>query len=787
MKKAFFYLVIQLIAVAGFCQSTTRISGTVVDSAAQFIRNASVRVLNTNLGAVTDANGAFTIENVLPANYTLQVSAVGYATITRKANVTGGTNALTLTLIRAPRVLDEVVVTAQKTEELLQEIPISITSLSSRQVQEYQLWNSNQLSAIVPNLYSADPGDRRNVSSLRGIATTSYDPAVATYIDGVNQFNLDTYIAQLFDVERIEVLRGPQGTLYGRNAMGGVINIITRQPTNKVDAFADLTLGNYGQQRYTAGVRTPIVKDKLFFGIAGLYDKRNGFYMNEFYNKRFDDQYSYTGNYYLKYLPTQKWSLTLNVKNNNNRNYGVFPLVYGVDQAINDPFKLSQNALTKMIDNNFNSSLSANYSGRGFNFSSQTSYQSNHRYYREPIDADFSPIDGVTLINNYGSDWNKVKVYTQEFRFSSPASQNSRVKWTAGTYGFHQDNPTKQATRFGADAAMVGSPDKNFSLINSTRLKSNGVAFFGQLTYQFSDRFNVTGGIRYDYEKKEQSVLGEYQHDPNPLPVFDYRSDTSATASFHAVSPKLTASYKLGNNNLLFATYSKGYRAGGLTPLSSDPSQPSLYSYDPEYSNNFEAGIKNTLLKNHLLFNITAFYSTVTDAQVPTLVLPDAVTITRNTGKLKSKGIELETSALFSGFQVDYNFGFTDAEFTNLKVAQNGSEVNLEGKKQLFTPDITSMLAAQYTLPLSTRQNLKLNIRGEWRHLGRQYFDLANTITQPSYDILNSRIELIAENFSVILWGRNLADKKYVSYGYDFGAVHLGDPRTYGVTVGVRL
>jgi iron complex outermembrane receptor protein len=142
---------------------------------------------------------------------------------------------------------------------------------------------------------------------------------------------------------------------------------------------------------------------------------------------------------------------------------------------------------------------------------------------------------------------------------------------------------------------------------------------------------------------------------------------------------------------------------------------------------------------------------------------------------------------LFAGFQVDYNFGFTDAEFTNLKVAQNGSEVNLEGKKQLFTPNVTSMLAAQYSLPLSRRQNLKLNIRGEWRHLGQQYFDLANTITQPSYDLLNTRVELNAQNFSLTLWGRNLANKRYISYGYDFGAVHLGDPCTYGVTVGLRL
>ena len=171
-------------------------------------------------------------------------------------------------LADASNQLDAVLVSAQKTEESLQNVPFSISALSSRQVKQYRLWNTNELTAIVPNLYSSNSGDDRNVTSIRGITTTSYDPAVATYIDGVNQFGLDTYIAQLLDIERIEVLRGPQGTLYGRNAMGGVINIITKQPSNITNGFAEINVGNYGQQRYSVGVRTPIVKNKLFAGAS---------------------------------------------------------------------------------------------------------------------------------------------------------------------------------------------------------------------------------------------------------------------------------------------------------------------------------------------------------------------------------------------------------------------------------------------------------------------------------------------------------------------------------------
>ena len=787
MKKTFLYLLTVILTFNAIAQQSSKISGKITDASAKAIVGASVRLLNTSIGSVTDQNGSFTLLNVSPGSLTLQVSANGYADFSSSVNSSTATAPLNIQLQLSPKMLDKVVVTAQKTEELLQEIPASITAVSSKQVEEYRLWNSKDLSAIVPNLYTADPGDRRNVSSLRGIATTSYDPAVATYIDGVNQFSLDTYIAQLFDVERIEILRGAQGTLYGRNATAGVINIITKQPSNKASSFMEITTGNAGLQRYSGGFRLPLIKDKLFFGMAALYDKSNGFYTNQFNNTAFDKQNSFTGNYYVKYLPTDKWAITLNVKHNNNRNKGAFPLSSGIEDALKNPFQLSQNAVSNMTDNIFNASLSANHFGKNISFSSQTAYQSNYRFYDQPMDADFSPIDGITLINNYGKDWNKVKVFTQEFKFSSPAATTSKLKWTAGAYTFYQDNPTKQAIHFGEDAAMVGSPDKNFSLINSAKSVSMGLSLFAQGTYALTSKLNFTAGIRYDKEKKKQSILGQYQMDPDPTPIFDYRTDTSANASFQSVSPKLSLSYSISDNNLLFTNYSKGFRAGGLTPLASDPSQPALFAFQPEYSNNFEIGIKNNLLNNQLLINVTAFYSGVTDAQVPTLVLPDAVTITKNTGKLTSKGVELESHALFNGFQLDYNLGYTDANFKDLKLAQYGSVADLAGKKQIFTPDVTSLFAAQYGTTISKNNQLKITFRGEWKYIGKQYFDLGNTLSQNSYNLLNSSIGISAPKWSLKFWGRNLTNKNYVGYGYDFGAVRLGDPKTYGITLGIKM
>ena len=448
-------------------------SGKINDANSSPLAGASVYLLNTNRGTATDDQGSFSFKNLAPGNYIMQVSAIGYAVA--NVNVTlgnGKADSIDIKLADAAIQLDAVLVSAQKTEESLQQVPFSISALSSRQVRQYRLWNNRELTAIVPNLYSSNSGDDRNVTSIRGITTTSYDPAVATYIDGVNQFGLDTYIGQLLDIERIEVLRGPQGTLYGRNAMGGVINIITKQPSNTPGGFAEITVGNYALQRYSLGVRTPIIKNKLFAGASVMYSKRDGYYTNEFNNTDFDKQNAFTGNYYLKLIAGEKWTLQLNAKHHDNRNNGAFPLVnmFAAD-PFNPPFVVNQNATAEMIDNTFNSSFTANYAGKGFNFSSQTAYQSNHRYYDQPLDGDFSPIDGVTVINDYGDDWNKVKVYTQEFKLTSPAASNSRMKWTAGTYLFHQDNPTKQAVHFGKDAAMVGAPDIDFSLINSTKGK----------------------------------------------------------------------------------------------------------------------------------------------------------------------------------------------------------------------------------------------------------------------------------------------------------------------------
>jgi len=766
-------------------KSQITFTGKIINATKAPVANASILVLNSNIHSISDSNGHFNIKFPSQGNYQLEINHINFASIHPSIQVNKNNNESIFILIESTKTLDELVVTAEKKEELLQKIPFSITALNAKQVNAFGLWNTKEITGIIPNLYSADPGDARDVTSVRGIATSSYDPAVATYIDGVNQFSLDTYIPTLFDIERIEVLRGPQGTLYGRNAMGGVINIITKQPTNTSTGFADLSLGNYNQQRITAGFKTPIIKDKIFFGASILSNKRDGFYTNDFTHSSYDNQNGFSGNYFLKYIVSSRWDINLNFKHLANENQGPFPLVFGAEDALGNPYRLNQNSTTTMKDKTSNTSLSIRYAGSGFNFSSQTAYQQNYRYYTTPIDGDFSPIDAISIINNYGNQWNNIKALTQDFKFTSNNTSNSKLKWTAGAFLFYQDAPVKQATRFGKDANKLMIGDSLFSITNISTTLKKGFALYGQATYAINNQLNITLGLRNDYENQSESVLGSYQHDPS-TDQYITRSDTLGRTNFNALSPKLSLDYQVNNNSLWYGNYSRGFRAGGLSPLSSDPSQPPLLGYLPEYSNNFETGIKNNWLGNKLIVNIALFYTKITDAQVPSLVLPDAITITKNTGQLTSKGIEAEIFAIpAKGLLLQYSFGATNAKFDQLDIAAQGESVNLAGKHPIFTPNTTSLLAAQYTLPISA--HIKIMARAEWKYIGSTYFDLANTIEQTPYHLLNAKTGIETEKIALYFWAKNLAGTKYISYGYDFGAVHLGDPAIFGTSLSFKF
>ena len=783
------WMLLLAVVVSSSAMAQYTISGNVVSTENSGVVNASVQLLNTNLATATDGQGVFVLSNVSAGTHVVRVSALGYAAENFTVVVDGDVH-VDVQLTAAETRLDEAVVTAQKMESDPHDVAASLSVVDAKQVEQQYLWNVMDVTALVPNLNLANPGDGRNVASMRGITTTSYNQAVATYVDGVNQFGLDTYIPYLQDVERIEVLRGPQGTLYGRNAMAGVINIVTKQPTNRTSGVVELNAGNYGQQRYLLGFRTPLVKDKLFFGASAMYNGMNGFYTNDFDDSHYDKLQAVSGNYYLKYLLNSRWAMTLNFKHVSNRNDGSFPLIMGLDEAFDNPFHLSQDAKTTMVDESRNVSLSINHFGKDISFSSQTAYQSNYRYYRSPIDADFMPLDGMSVVNNYGRDWNNVKVFTQEFKLGSAPGKDSPFSWTAGTFLFHQDAPTKQGTHFGANAEDLmgpGTPAQVTSILTNSAV-NQGAAVFGQLGFRFGDGWELQAGLRYDYEHAALDARGEFQPDGGDAEVV--QPDMSATAGFHALSPSFSAKYAFNDRTQVYGTYARGFRAGGLSQLSSDPSEASLQAFDPEYSNNVEVGTKNILWNQRLQLNAAAFYSRVNDAQVPTLTLPDAITVTRNTGRMESMGLELEATVRAARhLTVWANAAFTHARYLDLITAADDGNVQLKGNRPVFTPEWTGFAGAQYVVPLGTSSNQQLQFGVYGKFVGQQYFTVENDLGQKTYGLLNANIGYSLNGYELTVWGQNLTDTRYADYAYNFGfaAVHLGRPVTYGVTLRKRF
>ncbi|MBS1929213.1 MAG: TonB-dependent receptor [Chitinophagaceae bacterium] len=778
MRHLILTTLLLLFSVLVFCQTQ---KGNVINANGAPVPKATIHLLNSDIYLSADNNGKFEIGG-LNRDAILEFSAVGYASMLLKPD-TVKNRELTIVLPFRHRDLGQVVVSAEKTEGTNLKKPLSITVINGEKIAFQNLGSQDELTAMVSNLYIANSGDGRNVASIRGIGTTSYDPAVATYIDGVNQFSLDTYISPLWDIERIEILRGPQGTLYGRNALGAVISIRTRQPANAWQSNLSLSAGNYHRLHLQAATRGALVKNRLFAGVSLLGQSDDGFYTNDFNHKNFDDIKGFAGNYYLKYISPKQLSITLNYKQYNKKNYGAFPLVQGKEEALASPFHLSQNATAVMHDNTQNLSLVIKKTFKSVKLVSQSAYQQNYRYYDAPLDGDFSPADMVTIINNYGRKWNNVKVFTQELRASGNAKDN-KINWTAGGFFFYQHNPVKQMTHFGEDAGLMGAPDINFGSLATTKNYGHGIAFFGQFNYQVSKTITAFAGLRFDDEHKYSDVKGEYFKDGITDPLFETRPDTSASANFEAWSPKVGISFSPDSKNSGYLIYSKGFRAGGLTGLNPDPSTPPLYQYKPEFSHNLELGWKYNSQK--LAVHAALYYTSLRDAQVPTLILPEAVTVTRNTGKLNVKGFDLEVNAIpIKNLELEGSLGLADSKFNNLKYASNGTTLNLDGKRQVFSPTWTGFTGALYSIPFSSQWEINLGI--QFRYVGKQYFDFANTISQSDYSLLSSQVGISYKSLSFRIWGKNLGQKRYIAYAYDFGAVHLGDPRTYGITLAARF
>ena len=779
------------------------IRGIVQSTTGEGIPFATVSVLNTNLGTTADKDGQFSL-NLGGGDYQIAVNALGYATKIWPVTANSQTAKLTFTLEKSVETLGEVVVTANKREEDILKVATSITSLSAQKVEQTRTVGLGNLTAIVPNyLYSELGVGFQQVQSIRGIQVFSENPAVATYIDDVNNLDILANGMMFTDVERIEVLRGPQGTLFGRNAMGGVVNIITKKPTNRTEGFAEVGVGNLALQRHAAGFKAPIVKDKLFFGVNGLYQSREGYWKNDttgtgsrdasLQGRTVGGEKNLYGNVFLKWLPSSKFSATLNLKGQRDWSDETgFFVSQRTPEAVKTPDKINLARIGEHERNIVNTALTLKYFGQGFTLTSISALQNIGLSFK---DIDFPGFYASFYDKELGEKLPPQRVFTQELRLSG-ATTGGKWQYTAGVFGFSQKgfepstNLAYELSPF--EASFFGLPEGS-AIIFRNRSNNFGMAGYGELSYSITTKIKATAGLRYDYEKPEATFNGYGDAVLIGGTVTNFKNDTTVNGNYSAVSPKVALSYALTDRSNLYATFTRGFRAGGVN--ASRLPTTVRQKFDPEYSNNYELGYKTQTWGNRFSFSASAFFIQWQNLQFFNLVAPG--TYSRdNVGDAQSAGVELETSIIpAKGLQLDASVGINQAEYKDFELRRlnfgTGQEygIPIGGNKLSNAPAHTIFIGAQYTIKAAAK--LTVTLRGEMRNMGKFYTDIQNALAQPSYTLLNSNITLNYDKYSLSFWGQNWGNTAYLAFGApdtSFGySARTAAPRTLGVTLSAKF
>ena len=662
-----------------------------------------------------------------------------------------------------------------------------MSALGTKQLREYRVWDFKDLTALAPNLNVVEHANSTggNFLNIRGVMGFSNEQAVATYIDGVYQFDYYSAPTQMLNIERIEVLRGPQGTLYGRNALGGVVNIVTKQPTNRPGGYAEVSVGNYGQQRYALAVQAPLVKDKLFLSLGGQHGHRQGVFKNLVTNADFDEQNSWLFTGTLRYLATERLSFALNAYQEHNDDRGSYPWVPTRQQAEQQPWQIYSNYPNTERRRNFNTSLKATYRLPGLTLTSVTGFQRFTIDFADRFDFDFTARDLVS-----GTSATPQRNWTQELRLASDPSRTSRLSWTVGAFGFRQATLPGVRSIFylRPDSLAMPPPASEAGFLNSGSALNRGLAGFGQVTYRLTDKLSLTGGLRYDYERRELIYGTAFEQGGGPVTVTAV--DTTFRGTYRAWSPKAILSYQATENVLAYASYARGFRAGGLNTTAPTRAQ---IPYAPETSDNYELGLKTTLPGQRARFNLALFHLQQRDQQIATTTNGFNSAIL-NVGTMNNYGVELDAAAVpVKGLELSWNAAYNHARYAALPLYnyQENRTQSYQGNQPINTPVVTSMLAAQYTYQLGQgRQQPALFVRGEWRYLGHSYFDYYNQDGQGGYGLFNARAGLSSRHLELAFWARNVFERKYLTYGSlspQFPTYLQSLPRLLGTTLTAKF
>jgi iron complex outermembrane receptor protein len=733
------------------------------------------------------------------------------------ALISGGHAQAQTTDERAPDTLEDIVVTAQKRSENIQDVPIAITALTSATLRDKGVSNVQDLTGIAPGLQIRNADSSANAKIfIRGVGSSDFNPtspgAVGIYVDGVYIGSPLAQMGSFFDLERIEVLRGPQGTLYGRNTTGGAINVITKQPSSTFKGDASIEYGNYNSVTLNAGVGGPIIQDKLAFRIAGQYIRDDGATFNRFTGDHVNNANRWAGRFSLLYTPTSDLEILAQVhggKNNGGARQGqvrglfpntpgatgpdglCLPAFYNTPQCTdilgyvdtdNNPYAGSYNLQGKSELRLFGASVRATWDIGSVSLVSISAYDSLHHNLHE--DTDGSPNQGLEI--NYRADQNQ---FTQELRLQS--NGDGPLKWVAGLYYLHENlKPSSELDILRMLRPLFITPDNptGVSIPNTVFLagfpytqKTNGYAAFGQVDYKITDRLTGTIGLRWSRDSKDFDYTSVIERS---IILFRYQD----SKNFSSLSGRLGLQYALSDDARIYASYNRGYKSGGFFGgYTTDPAN--LAPYADEKVNAYEIGLKTELFDHHVRFNVAAFLYDYKNLQVYSIVDRGGVSAQTldNASNAKMYGGEAEIVASpLHGLDISLGASVLKANYKNY---QSFGE-DLSGNRLPASPKFTFNGTVHYETDLPFGGGLETTLDATYRT--SVYFEPHNLdrLKGDALWLVNGRIgwKNKSGQLGVGLWVRNLFDKTYVldagsveTYGSD--GISIGTPRTFGVYV----
>lgn len=660
--------------------------------------------------------------------------------------------------------LGEVSVSASKMNLRVKELPVSVSILSSFAIKANEISSLTDVSGAAPNFFMPDYGSKlTSPVYIRGIGSRINAPSVGLYVDNVPYFDKAAFNFDFFEIERIEILRGPQGTLYGRNTMGGIINIVTPSPFTTSGGKASFTAGNYG---YLNGMASYYGKAgiNLGYSISFNYLHKDGYYKNLYTGDNVDKSDSYGFRNKLIWKPNGRLSIE-NVINAEHSRQGGYPYAL-FNPATGSAEEIRYNQYSYYNRKMLSDAVMVTYSNDKSELKAITSYQYLDDY--QSVDQDFT-VDSLY----YVTQLQKQHMISQEITLRSTTRNN--YQYLLGFYGF------RQLFDRGVD---VDAWSSGIRMLKDYDHTIGGYALFHQSTINnlLTDGLSLTAGIRFDFEKDK--LIYRYNREAGGS-VTQLEDTLYPSLDYFEIMPKFSLNYTAGKNNYYIAA-ARGYKGGGFN---STFERPQDLTFEPEYSWNYEVGAKGSLWARKLYFEVALFYIDWKEQQIYQTVPSGRGSMLKNAGHSASKGAEFTLKAIpLFGFENSLSYGYTHASFLSHIV---DDATDYSGNFIPYVP--------RHTLSVQTNKvhyikegyfvdRVSFNIA--YRGVGGIFWMEDNLHSQEYYGVVDMKVTFSRNDLALDLWVKNLFNSEYESFyftalGNEY--VQMGKPVNFGTRLLIKF